>query len=109
MGAVGAVGDRAVVVVPASAAGRPDLLGSLLPGALLAGVGSVVLSWAAGLLVPTVMERSLREFGPPGSVFTFPSWLIAVFLVAVSGLAIGQFIASCDWYRTASRRLTRVG
>ncbi|MFJ4979372.1 YhjD/YihY/BrkB family envelope integrity protein [Streptomyces coeruleorubidus] len=82
---------------------------NLLPGALLAGVGTVVLSWAADLFVPTVMERSLQEFGPLGPVFTFLSWLTAVFLVAVSGLAIGQYVASCDWYRTAARRLTRVG
>ncbi|MFH8494265.1 YhjD/YihY/BrkB family envelope integrity protein [Streptomyces coeruleorubidus] len=81
---------------------------SLLPGALLAGIGTVVLSWAAGLFVPTVMERSLREFGPLGPVFTFLSWLIAVFLVAVSGLAIGQYVASSDWYRkVAAPRRTR--
>ncbi|GCB48446.1 hypothetical protein SNL152K_5770 [Streptomyces sp. NL15-2K] len=82
----------------------------LLPGALLAGTGTVVLSWAAGLFVPTVMERSLREFGPLGPVFTFLSWLIAVFLVAVSGLALGQYVASSDWYRTAAvPRRTRAG
>ncbi|WP_030619803.1 YhjD/YihY/BrkB family envelope integrity protein [Streptomyces fulvoviolaceus] len=75
---------------------------NLLPGALLAGTGTVVLSWAAGLFVPTVMERSLQEFGPLGPVFTFLSWLIAVFLVAVSGLALGQYVASSDWYRTAA-------
>ncbi|GAA3979743.1 YhjD/YihY/BrkB family envelope integrity protein [Streptomyces plumbiresistens] len=75
---------------------------NLLPGALLAGPGTVVLSWAAGLFVPTAMERSLQEFGPLGPVFTFLSWLIAVFLVAVSGLALGQYVASSDWYRTAA-------
>jgi membrane protein len=75
---------------------------NLLPGALLAGTGMVVLSWAAGLFVPTAMDRSLQEFGPLGPVFTFLSWLIAVFLVAVSGLALGEYIAS-------SRRLTRAG
>ncbi|NGO07109.1 YihY/virulence factor BrkB family protein [Streptomyces sp. HC44] len=75
---------------------------NLLPGALLAGTGTVVLSWAAGLFVPTAMERSLREFGPLGPVFTFLSWLIAVFLVAVSGLALGQYVASSTWYRTAA-------
>ncbi|MFH8660896.1 YhjD/YihY/BrkB family envelope integrity protein [Streptomyces afghaniensis] len=83
---------------------------NLLPGALLAGTGTVVLSWAAGLFMPTVMERSLHEFGPLGPVFTFLSWLIAVFLVAVSGLVLGQYIASSDWYKCrAARRLTRVG
>ncbi len=74
----------------------------LLPGALLAGTGTVVLSWAAGLFVPTAKERSLQEFGLLGPVFTFLSWLIAVFLVAVSGLALGQYVASSDWYRTAA-------
>lgn len=75
---------------------------NLLPGALLAGTGTVVLSSAAGLFVPTAMERSLQQFGPLGPVFTFLSWLIAVFLVAVSGLALGQYVASSDWYRTAA-------
>lgn len=74
---------------------------NLVPGALLAGTGTVVLSWAARLLVPTAMERSLHEFGPLGPVFTFLSWLIAVFLVAVSGLALGEAVASSTWYRTA--------
>ncbi|MFJ4536834.1 ribonuclease BN [Streptomyces tibetensis] len=76
---------------------------SLLPGAVLAGAGTVLLSLAARVLVPTAMERSLDEFGPLGPVFTFLSWLIAVFLVAVSGLALGEYIASTPWYRAAAR------
>ncbi|MFF7043972.1 ribonuclease BN [Streptomyces massasporeus] len=84
---------------------------SLLPGALLAGSGTVLLSLAARVLVPTAMERSLDEFGPLGPVFTFLSWLIAVFLVAVSGLALGEYVASTTWYRTSAlrRTLTRAG
>ncbi|MCX3287963.1 YihY/virulence factor BrkB family protein [Streptomyces sp. NEAU-H22] len=84
---------------------------SLLPGALLAGSGTVLLSLAARVLVPTAMERSLDEFGPLGPVFTFLSWLIAVFLVAVSGLALGEYVASTTWYRTSAlrRMLTRAG
>ncbi|MER5575863.1 ribonuclease BN [Streptomyces massasporeus] len=84
---------------------------SLLPGALLAGSGTVLLSLAARVLVPTAMERSLDEFGPLGPVFTFLSWLIAVFLVAVSGLALGEYVASTTWYRTSALRstLTRAG
>ncbi|MEV6940842.1 YhjD/YihY/BrkB family envelope integrity protein [Streptomyces sp. NPDC051172] len=77
---------------------------SLLPGALLAGTGTVVLSWAALLFVPTAMERSLKNFGPLGPVFTFLSWLIAVFMVAVSGLALGEYVASSEWYRAAAAR-----
>lgn len=85
--------------------------GSLLPGALLAGAGTVLLSLAARVLMPTAMERSLDEFGPLGPVFTFLSWLIAVFLVAVSGLALGEYVASTTWYRTSAlhRTITRTG
>ncbi|MFJ4202910.1 ribonuclease BN [Streptomyces sviceus] len=75
---------------------------SLLPGAVLAGAGTVLLSLSARVLLPTAMERSLNEFGPLGPVFTFLSWLIAVFLVAVSGLALGEYVASTSWYRTAT-------
>ncbi|GAA2458315.1 YhjD/YihY/BrkB family envelope integrity protein [Streptomyces lavendulocolor] len=82
---------------------------SLLPGALLAGTGTVLLSRAARLLVPTAMERSLDEFGPLGPVFTFLSWLIAVFLVAVSGLAAGEYVASTSWYRSVAARVRREG
>ncbi|MFJ4280613.1 hypothetical protein [Streptomyces massasporeus] len=32
---------------------------------------------------------------------TFLSWLIAVFLVAVSGLALGEYVASTTWRRTS--------
>ncbi|MFF8293113.1 ribonuclease BN [Streptomyces sp. NPDC016309] len=74
---------------------------ALAPGAVLAGAGTVVLSWAARLLVPAAMERSLDDFGLLGPVFTFLSWLIAVFLVAVSGLALGEAVAASGWYRTA--------
>jgi membrane protein len=77
---------------------------NLLPGAVLAGSGTVLLSRAARLLVPTAMERSLDEFGPLGPVFTFLSWLIAVFLVAVSGLALGEYVASASWYPAAPKR-----
>ncbi|MFF0886139.1 ribonuclease BN [Streptomyces sp. NPDC003456] len=76
---------------------------SLLPGAVLAGMGTVLMSLAARLVVPGAMERSLREFGPLGPVFSFLSWLIAVFLVAVSGLALGEYLASTTWYRAAFR------
>ena len=81
---------------------------SLLPGAVLAGTGTVALSGAARLVVPTAMERSLHEFGPLGPVFTFLSWLIGVFLVAVSGLAVGEGIASSAWYRRLSAPLLRL-
>lgn len=75
---------------------------SLLPGAMLAGTGTVAPSGAARLVLPAAMERSLAEFGPPGPVFTFLSWLTGVFLVAVSGLAAGEGIATGAWYQKVS-------
>ncbi|WP_307021697.1 hypothetical protein [Streptomyces canus] len=39
---------------------------SLVPGALLADTGTVVLSRGARILVPAAMERSPDEFGPLG-------------------------------------------
>ncbi|GGZ84073.1 YhjD/YihY/BrkB family envelope integrity protein [Streptomyces echinoruber] len=71
---------------------------SLLPGSVLAGAGSVALSRVAELMMPTAMRRSFDEFGPLGPVFTFLSWLIAVFLVAVTGLALGRWIAASAWF-----------
>jgi membrane protein len=82
---------------------------SLLPGALLAGTGTVLLSRAARVLAPTAMERSLDDFGPLGPVFTFLSWLIAVFLVAVSGLALGEYVSSTTWYRKTAASRSREG
>ncbi|MGW2491893.1 ribonuclease BN [Streptomyces sp. NPDC001606] len=78
----------------------------LVPGALLAGLGAVALSRFGALLMPTAMQRSLQEFGPLGPVFTFLSWLIAFFVVTVSGLVIGRWIAGSAWF--AALQLPRV-
>ncbi|MDX3230123.1 ribonuclease BN [Streptomyces sp. ME19-01-6] len=70
----------------------------LLPGAVLAGTGGVALGYASRLVMPLAMNRSLADFGPLGPVFTLLSWLIAMFLIVVAGLAIGQLVASSAWY-----------
>ncbi|MGW3565443.1 YhjD/YihY/BrkB family envelope integrity protein [Streptomyces sp. NPDC000941] len=70
----------------------------LLPGAVLAGTGTVALGYASRLVMPRAMNRSLADFGPLGPVFTLLSWLIVVFLIVVAGLAIGQLVASSAWY-----------
>ncbi|MEU9791885.1 ribonuclease BN [Streptomyces sparsogenes] len=70
----------------------------LLPGATLAGTGTVLLGYASRLLMPLAMNRSLGDFGPLGPVFTLLSWLIVMFLIVVAGLAIGQLVASSGWY-----------
>ncbi|MER6141518.1 ribonuclease BN [Streptomyces sparsogenes] len=70
----------------------------LLPGAALAGTGTVLLGYASRLLMPFAMNRSLGDFGPLGPVFTLLSWLIVMFLIVVAGLAIGQLVATSTWY-----------
>lgn len=70
----------------------------LLPGAVLAGTGVVVLGYASRLVMPRAMNRSLADFGPLGPVFTLLSWLIAAFLIVVAGLAIGRLVACSTWY-----------
>ncbi|MEU1669330.1 ribonuclease BN [Streptomyces sparsogenes] len=70
----------------------------LLPGAALAGTGTVLLGYASRLLMPLAMNRSLGDFGPLGPVFTLLSWLIVMFLIVVAGLAIGQLVATSAWY-----------
>ncbi|MEU7242271.1 ribonuclease BN [Streptomyces sparsogenes] len=77
--------------------GRVDWL-LLLPGAALAGTGTVLLGYASRLLMPLAMNRSLGDFGPLGPVFTLLSWLIVMFLIVVAGLAIGQLVATSAWY-----------
>jgi membrane protein len=74
---------------------------SLLPGAVLAGAGTITLSWAGHLLLSQAMRRGFEEFGPLGPVFTLLSWLIGIFLVAIAGMALGEAVATSTWYRAA--------
>ncbi|MEU1941777.1 YhjD/YihY/BrkB family envelope integrity protein [Streptomyces sp. NPDC020125] len=75
----------------------------LLPGAVLSGVGTVLLGYLSRLLMPVAMARSLADFGPLGPVFTLLTWLIVVFLIAVAGLAAGPAVASSAWYARTIR------
>ncbi|WAP58446.1 YhjD/YihY/BrkB family envelope integrity protein [Streptomyces sp. S465] len=77
----------------------------LLPGAVLAGTGTVLLGYLSRLLMPVAMARGLADFGPLGPVFTLLTWLIVVFLVAVAGLAAGPAVASSAWYARTTRLL----
>ncbi|MFE2180129.1 YhjD/YihY/BrkB family envelope integrity protein [Streptomyces sp. NPDC059455] len=75
----------------------------LLPGAVFAGVGTVLLGYLSRLIMPVAMARSLGDFGPLGPVFTLLTWLIVVFLIAVAGLAAGPAVASSAWYARTIR------
>ncbi|RSS78278.1 YhjD/YihY/BrkB family envelope integrity protein [Streptomyces sp. WAC06614] len=81
----------------------------LLPGAVLTGTGMVALSYVSPLVMPKAMERSYGEFGPLGPVFTLLSWLITAFMVAVTGLAVGESLATSAWYGRLTARFTRRG
>ncbi|MEV4193439.1 ribonuclease BN [Streptomyces toxytricini] len=76
----------------------------LLPGAVLTGTGMVLFAYAAGLLMPVAMRRGYEEFGMLGPVFTLLTWLIAAFVVAVAGLALGQWAAASAWYARLTSR-----
>ncbi|MFE5687894.1 YhjD/YihY/BrkB family envelope integrity protein [Streptomyces sp. NPDC056512] len=65
----------------------------LLPGALLTGMGVVVLAWASRFYMPVTLNRSVAEFGPLGLVFTLLSWLIVLFTVVCVGIATGYVLA----------------
>ncbi|GAA3377285.1 hypothetical protein GCM10020367_52370 [Streptomyces sannanensis] len=66
----------------------------LVPGALLTGTGVVLCGYVSRLVMPRTLDRSLAEFGPLGAVFTMLSWLIAVYVVVVVALTLGQVVAT---------------
>ncbi|WP_405706181.1 YihY/virulence factor BrkB family protein [Streptomyces xanthophaeus] len=74
----------------------------LLPGAVLAGLGVQLLVLGSRIYMPRAVERSLREFGPLGSVFVLLSWLIGLFFVITTAIAVGYVLAHEPW---AARRL----
>jgi membrane protein len=65
----------------------------LLPGAVLAGGGSVAVVAASRLFLPRALNHSIEQFGALGSVFTMLSWLIAFFAVITAGVAAGYVLA----------------
>ncbi|WP_412074959.1 YhjD/YihY/BrkB family envelope integrity protein [Streptomyces xanthophaeus] len=69
----------------------------LLPGAVLAGTGVQVMALASRIYMPHAVERSMREFGALGSVFVLLSWLIALFFVVTTAIALGYVLAHEPW------------
>ncbi|NEA58462.1 YihY/virulence factor BrkB family protein [Streptomyces sp. SID13666] len=65
----------------------------LLPGAMLVSAGVLgVVAWSA-IYMPGAVDRSLRQFGPFGSLFVLLSWLIVLFTVITIGICVGHVIA----------------
>ncbi|MFK0225504.1 YhjD/YihY/BrkB family envelope integrity protein [Streptomyces sp. NPDC090303] len=79
----------------------------LLPGALLAGTATTVLSVTAGLYMPGALNRALAEYGSLGLVLTLLSWLIAVCAALTFAVTIGAVLAQeppLDRYLGTDRR-----
>jgi membrane protein len=67
---------------------------ALLPTALILGTGSTLLEILTRLLLPTVLDQSVHEYGPMGMVLTFMSWLVAVCGVIVIGAGVGRILGA---------------
>ncbi|MFF7438584.1 YhjD/YihY/BrkB family envelope integrity protein [Streptomyces sp. NPDC008122] len=65
----------------------------LLPGAVLAGVASTVLSVTAHLYMPGALNRALGEYGSLGLVLTMLSWMIVVCAALTFAFTIGAVLA----------------
>ncbi|MFE7512208.1 YhjD/YihY/BrkB family envelope integrity protein [Streptomyces sp. NPDC057540] len=79
----------------------------LLPGALLAGAATTVLSVTAGLYMPGALNRALAEYGSLGLVLTMLSWLIVLCAALTFAVTIGAVLAQeppLDRYLGTDRR-----
>ncbi|MCZ4117990.1 YhjD/YihY/BrkB family envelope integrity protein [Streptomyces sp. H39-S7] len=65
----------------------------LLPGAMLVSAGVLGVAAWSGIYMPRAVERSLRQFGPFGSLFVLLSWLIVLFTVVTIGICAGHVLA----------------
>jgi membrane protein len=72
----------------------------LLPGAIVMGVGLVLLRVAAGLYLSTTITQHYAQYGPLGIVFVMLSWLIAFSVVMLGGALFGVVV-----YEWRQRRL----
>ncbi|HEY1821451.1 MAG TPA: YhjD/YihY/BrkB family envelope integrity protein [Trebonia sp.] len=76
----------------------------LLPGAVLAAVGTAFLFWASQAYMPGALNRAIAQSGPLGSVFTILTWLIVFWGLVTAGLAVGYTVARARpfarWLRT---------
>jgi membrane protein len=76
----------------------------LLPGAVLAAVGTAFLFWASQAYMPGALNRAIAQSGPLGSVFTILTWLIVFWGLVTAGLAVGHTVAHARpfarWLRT---------
>jgi membrane protein len=66
----------------------------LAPGAVLSGLGLMVMAYASQIYMPLALTSSASRFGPIGVAFTYLSWLFAVAFVLVVATVVGHVIAT---------------
>jgi membrane protein len=71
----------------------------LLPGAVLSGLGQVVVIALSGAYLQVAIERQAAEYGLIGVAFVLVSWLIALGFLLVLGAVVGAE-AAADTPRT---------
>lgn len=65
----------------------------LLPGAALVSAGVLGVALWSEIYMPGAVDRSLKQFGPFGSLFVLLSWLIVLFTVVTIGICVGYVLA----------------
>jgi membrane protein len=66
----------------------------LAPGAVISGVGLMVMAYASQIYMPLALTSSASRFGPIGVAFTYLSWLFAVAFVLVVATVVGHVVAT---------------
>jgi membrane protein len=69
----------------------------LLPGGLLMGVASVLVSWGTAVWLPIAMRVAAAQYGPLGVAFTYISWFFVVSFALVATTVVGQVAVTQGW------------
>ena len=67
---------------------------ALLPGAVVSGLGQVVVMAVSGLFVPDQIAAQSARFGLIGVAFVLVSWLVVLGLLLVAGAVLGAELAA---------------
>jgi membrane protein len=65
----------------------------LVPGAVVTGVGLVVVAVAFSLFMPTYIASKAKELGAIGAVFAIIIWFLAVGYVVIAGATVGAVLS----------------
>ena len=61
----------------------------LVPGAVVSGVGSVLIHFGSGVYMPRVIATNAAQYGPIGITFAIMTWLYVIGMVLVIGAVAG--------------------